>query len=170
MNRKWIPLLSLLLMLAMALGVAACATDESEMNTITVEQDQFRYTLQSSTTDVTASDLDPSEPFDVTLTIEYLGDQDAIDLWCVGDLATISMENNDGQAMLQDEYHSRDTSRVTIEKGKPYEIHWTGADEYKEYDGIPVGNYKVVAYLNFSTDSNYDSIQENTLDLNIDVK
>ena len=40
----------------------------------------------------------------------------------------------------------------------------------KEYDGIPAGNYKVVAYINFSTDQNYESIQENTLDLTLTVK
>ncbi|MBQ8062427.1 MAG: hypothetical protein IJ230_00660 [Clostridia bacterium] len=170
MNRKWTALLSLLLMLSMALGVAACSTEDSELNTATIEADQFKYTLQSATTEVVAKDLDPDSPFRVTLSIEYLGDQDSIDLWCVGDLGTITMENGSGQAMLQDEHFSRDTSRVTIEKGKPYEITWTGAQEYKEYDGIPTGQYKVVAYLNFSTDSNYDSIQENTLDLSLNVK
>lgn len=170
MNRKRTTLLALLLMLTMALIATACSGGNSEMNTVTMEADDFKYTLQSTETEVSAKDLDPSKPFSVTLSIEYLGDQDSIDLWCVEDLGTITMENGSGQAMLADEYRSRDTSRVTLEKGKPYEITWTGAEEYKEYDGIPAGQYKVVAYLNFATDQNYDSIQENTLDLSINVK
>lgn len=170
MNRKWMPLLALFLMLTMAFGITACSAGSSEMNTVTMETDEFQYTLQSTATEVNGKDLDPNHPFSVTLSIEYQGDQDTIDLWCVDDLGTITMENGSGQPLLAEEYHSRDTSRVTIEKGKPYEITWTGAEEYKEYDGIPVGQYKVVAYINFATDSNYDSIQENTLDLSINVK
>ena len=80
------------------------------------------------------------------------------------------MEDENGQALLSDEFHSRATSRVTLKKGEPYVIRWNGADEYKEYGGIPAGDYKVVAYINFSTDQNYESIRENTLDLTIQVK
>ena len=152
--------------------LCACAggADSKNTATLTGESGEFRYTLQSAETEYEASSLREDAPFDVTLTIEYTGDQDKIDLWCVDDLGSISMENKDGQALLSDEFHSRDTTRITLKKGTPYEIRWTGADEYREYGGIPAGDYTIVAYLNFSTDATYDSIQENTLDLSITVK
>ena len=80
------------------------------------------------------------------------------------------MEDENGQTLLDDDFHTRATSRVTLQKGKPYVIEWTGAEEYKEYGGIPAGDYKVVAYINFATDANYESIQENTLDIDFTVK
>lgn len=166
-------LLSILLALSLCIAAvvaAACAGDSNEMNTVTVEDEDFQYTLQSSSLDVEAKSLSPDAPFDVTLSIEYTGDQDTVDLWCTDDLGSISMEDENGKPLLSDEFHSRATSRVTLKKGEPYVIRWTGADEYKEYGGIPAGNYKVVAYINFSTDATYDSIRENTLDLTVKVK
>jgi hypothetical protein len=170
-NKK---LLSIILALTLAFAAviaAACArTEETEINTVTATAEDFEYTLQAKGFEFNGATLSPDAPFDVTLSIEYTGDQETIDLWCVDDLGSISMEDENGQAMLSDEFHSRATSRVTLKKGEPYVIRWTGADEYKEYDGIPAGNYKVVAYINFSTDQNYESIQENTLDLTLTVK
>lgn len=166
-------LLSILLALSLCIAAvvaAACSENTTEMNTVTVEDEDFQYTLQSSSLDVEAESLSPDAPFDVTLSIEYTGDQDTVDLWCTDDLGTISMEDENGKPLLSDEFHSRATSRVTLKKGEPYVIQWTGAEEYKEYDGIPAGNYKVVAYINFSTDATYDSIKENTLDLTVQVK
>lgn len=166
-------LLSILLALSLCIAAvvaAACAGGSNEMNTVTVEDEDFQYTLQSSSLDVEAKSLSPDAPFDVTLSIEYTGDQDTVDLWCTDDLGSISMEDENGKPLLSDEFHSRATSRVTLKKGEPYVIRWTGADEYKEYGGIPAGNYKVVAYINFSTDATYDSIRENTLDLTEKVK
>ena len=171
MNKK---LLSIILALTLAFAAviaAACAkTEETETNTVSATAEEFQYTLQAKGSEFNAADLSPDAPFDVTLSIEYTGDQENVDLWCVDDLGTISMEDENGKALLSDEFHSRATSRVTLKKGEPYVIHWTGADEYKEYDGIPAGDYKVVAYLNFSTDQNYESIQEYTLDLSLTVK
>lgn len=169
MNSK---LLSILLALSLAIAAivaAACAGDNPELNTVTVTDEDFQYTLQTNKLEVESKSLSPDAPFDVTLSIEYTGDQDAIDLWCTDDLGTISMEDENGKPLLSDEFHSRATSRVTLKKGEPYVIRWTGADEYKEYGGIPAGSYKVVAYINFSTDATYDSIKENTLDLTMQV-
>ena len=148
----------------------ACTTEETELNTVTVSDEDFEYTLQAGKLELNSSDLSPDAPFDVTLSVKYTGDQDSIDVWCVDDLGSIRMEDENGQALLSDEFHSRATSRVTLKKGEPYVIRWNGADEYKEYGGIPAGDYKVVAYINFSTDQNYESIRENTLDLTIQVK
>ncbi|MBQ8083337.1 MAG: hypothetical protein IJ241_04070 [Clostridia bacterium] len=170
MNKKILSVLLALTLAVAAVIAAACTTEESELNTVTAAADDFQYTLQTGKLEYDANALSPDKPFDVTLSIEYTGDQDTIDVWCVDDLGSISMEDENGQALLSDEYHSRATSRVTLKKGEPYVIRWTGADEYKEYGGIPAGDYKVVAYLNFSTDQNYDSIQENTLDLSMTVK
>lgn len=166
-------LLSILLALTLAVAAviaAACAGESSEMNTVTIEDEEFQYTLQAKALEAQSSALSPDAPFDVTLSIEYTGDQESIDLWCTDDLGSISMEDENGKPLLSDEFHSRATSRVTLKKGEPYVIRWTGADEYKEYGGIPAGNYKVVAYINFSTDATYDSIKENTLDLTMQVK
>ena len=170
MNQKLKTFLSVFLMLTLCLALTACAGDSSDLNTVTATDEDFRYTLQADTLEYKADALDPAKPFHVTLSIEYTGDQDTVDVWCVEDLGTISMEDGNGKALLSEEYHSRDTSRVTLEKGTPYVIEWTGASEYKEYGGIPVGQYKVVAYLNFSTDATYDSIRENTLNLSLTVK
>lgn len=169
--RKLIPaLLSLLLLLTVLL--AACAGDGNEMNTATLnsEDGAFVYTLKADETEFSADSLSERAPFHVTLSVEYVGDQDAIDVWCADDLGSISMENENGQTLLDDDFHTRATSRVTLKKGEPYTIEWTGADEYKEYGGIPAGDYKVVAYVNFATDANYDAIQENTLDLDFLIK
>ena len=170
MNKKNLSILLALAMAVIAVVAAACTTEETELNTVTAAGDDFEYTLQAGKLEFNASELSPDSPFDVTLSIKYTGDQDSIDVWCVDDLGSISMEDENGQALLADEFHSRATSRVTLKRGEPYVIRWTGADEYKEYGGIPAGDYKVVAYLNFSTDQNYESIQENTLDLTMQVK
>ncbi len=170
MNRKLLSILLALILVFSAVIGAACATEETEMNTVSVSGEDFEYTLQTKALEFDAARLSPDAPFDVTLSIEYTGDQESVDLWCVDDLGTISMEDENGKALLSDEFHSRATSRVTLKKGEPYIIRWTGAEEYKEYDGIPAGDYKVVAYINFSTDQNYESIQENTLDLSLQVK
>ena len=170
MNKRIFSVLLALALAVVAVIAAACAGEDSEMNTVTAAADDFQYTLQTKGLEYSASSLSPDAPFDVTLSIEYTGDQESIDVWCVDDLGSISMEDENGHALLADEFHSRATSRVTLKRNEPYVIHWTGADEYKEYGGIPAGDYKVVAYLNFSTDQNYDSIQENTLSLNLQVK
>lgn len=171
MKRRLLPFLSVLLVLAMVFSAAACSTtSSSEQNAVSAEGDEFRYTLETGALTYEADDLEPGEPFDVTLSIEYIGDQESIDVWCTDDLGTISMEDENGQTLLDDDLHTRATSRVTLKKGTPYTIQWTGADEYKEYGGIPAGEYSVVAYINFSTDAAYESIQENTLDLDLIVK
>lgn len=170
MNKRILSILLALAMAVIAVVAAACTTEETELNTVTVSDEDFEYTLQAGKLELNSSDLSPDAPFDVTLSVKYTGDQDSIDVWCVDDLGSISMEDENGQALLSDEFHSRATSRVTLKKGEPYVIRWNGADEYREYGGIPAGDYKVVAYINFSTDQNYESIRENTLDLTIQVK
>lgn len=170
MNSKVLSILLALCLAIAAVVAAACSDSTTELNTVTVTDEDFEYSLQSDKLDVEAKSLSPDAPFAVTLSIKYTGDQDTIDLWCTDDLGSISMEDENGKPLLSDEFHSRATSRVTLKKGEPYVIKWTGADEYKEYGGIPAGNYKVVAYINFSTDATYDSIRENTLDLTVQVK
>ena len=162
---------ALLALLLFSVLLTACSGG-NELNTVTLtsENGEFVYTFQADETEFSATELSAAKPFHVTLSVEYVGDQDAIDLWCADDLGSISMENENGQTLLDDEFHTRATSRVTLKKGEPYTIEWTGADEYKEYGGIPAGDYKVVAYINFSKDANYDDIQENTLDINFTVK
>lgn len=154
----------------LCLSLAGCSGTSGDLTEASLQTEDFTYTLSATQLEYNKEDLNADAPFDVTLQIEYTGDQDTVQLWCVEDLGTITMENSNGKPLLQNEFLSRDTTRVTLEKGTPYTITWNGAEEYKEYNGIPEGNYKVVAYLNFSTDQEYDGIQENTLDLDIKVK
>ncbi len=161
----------MVLTLVIFTGLAsACAGGSDDLNTTTLSEDDFRYTLQTESSEYESEDLSEDAPFYVTLTIEYTGDQESIDVWCVDDLGSISMEDEHGKALLSNEFLSRATDRVTLTKGEPYVIEWTGADEYREYGGIPAGNYKVVAYINFSTDSSYESIRENTLNISLNIK
>ena len=90
--KKRLSALLALLLLSVLLG--ACSGG-SELNTVTLtsENGEFIYTLQADETEFTADKLSPAEPFHVTLSVEYVGDQDAIDLWCADDLGSISMED-----------------------------------------------------------------------------
>ena len=116
MNRKLLSILLALILVFSAVIGAACATEETEMNTVSVSGEDFEYTLQTKALEFDAARLSPDAPFDVTLSIEYTGDQESVDLWCVDDLGTISMEDENGKALLSDEFHSRATSRVTLKR------------------------------------------------------
>ena len=164
-------LLAAALSLVLALGFTGCAGGSDDMKSAKLQTEDFTYILKTAETEYTGADLNAKAPFNVTLSIEYTGSEESIDLWCVDDLGVISMENGSGQPLTNsDSMYHRDTTKVTLTKGTPYTIQWTGAEEYKEYDGFPSGDYKVVAYINFSTDSAYDSIQENTLDVSLKIK
>ena len=167
-RKLFLPILAALLVFSLLF--LACSGGSADSNTASLSAEDFEYTLTADKSVYDADSLDPSAPFDVTLSVVYTGELDSIDLWCVEDLGTITIENEDGQSMLPEEYQTHDTSRVTLKKGTPYEIRWNGAEEYKEYGGIPAGDYTIVAYLNFSTDATYESIQENTLDVSVQVK
>ena len=88
MNHTIKSVLSVLLLLVMALSLSACAGGSNDLSTVTLEEDEFRYTLRSDRLEYSADELDADKPFHVTLAISYTGDQDSISLWCVDDTAT----------------------------------------------------------------------------------
>lgn len=170
MNKKILSLFMTITLAILAVLSSGCSGGNDDFNATTLSDDDFQYTLQTKRSVYEAKKLSEAAPFDVTLTIEYVGDQESIDVWCVDDLGTISMENEHGKALLANDFYTRATNRITLTKGKPYVIAWTGAEEFREYGGIPTGSYQVVAYINFSTDSSYESIRENTLNLSLNIK
>ncbi len=159
-----------------------------------IYEDEFRLTLRSEHPWYQRSRFTKNALF--TLELEYIGEEEEIQIWHGDPLAMIDIETEDGRCLWG--FVSYQVKKASVlKKGEPYRLEingetlgkwlkwleeeggfsfsngelsegYAGAEDVLENGSLKPGDYHAVAYVEFSTDDNQETERDWNLKLSLD--
>lgn len=193
-----------LIMVVLVIGIClnGCNKKETENNSPAVEtsakwEEDFLITLSSDHEVYKEKDLYEEEPLNFVLTVEYLGEEQEIEVWHGIEIGYITVKSKEGETAFSPTRESLEKSSY-LEANKPISVTWNAIEMTEKYLSLKKdkestwsefflnfgyiakeryeflhffekGDYIVEAEVSFSLDEEYTKRVECTLELPFSV-
>lgn len=143
-------------------------TDHDESISNTVTQDNFEITVTASKESYLLKKLFTTEPLNISATVNYIGEEDKIEIWHSIPLCSILLISKDEKTEIGGEFLDVKLSSY-IEKDRLYTFNPDFQNEYYKSELVK-GQYKAVARIKLSLDEAGTESVDFTTEVSFDIQ